>query len=360
MHALARRLTVLLVALAAPACGRDAAEEAVADEPVRVVLQEARLDTLRDTVSAPGIVVPSAAGDWTITVAEPAEILELPKAAGDAVAVGDVLVRVEVASLSQEIAAAELARLEAANDLDRAKSAAQQAQSLFDRGLIARLEHEARQADLTSAEARLRQASARFETAKSNESRTVVRARFPGTVTDVWHAPGDLLTGRPDDPILRVIDPTRVQVAVQLPVAQVARIAPGQLASVRSFAGETTELASVSSKADTSDPNAPTAEVRLSFTQPATLPIDTPVSVEIVFDQRAGVLVVPTAAVMSDPQGTYVVIAGEDGRAHRRDVRVGIRSRELAHIVSGLEAGERVIVSGAGEIGEGTPVAPAR
>jgi RND family efflux transporter MFP subunit len=302
------------------------------------------------------MVVPSVAGDWTVHVAEPAEIVELPKGEGDAVAVGDVLVRLDIASLSQELAAAELALLEASTDTARARAEADRSQSLFERGVIARIEHEARQADLSAADARLRQATARHEAVKSNESRMVIRARFPGTVVSVWHTPGDLLMGSTTDPILRVVDPSRVQVAVQLPVAQVARIAPGQLATVRSFGGETPELATVASRADTTDATEPTAEVRLSFAQPATLPIDTPVSVEIVFDQRAGVLVVPTAAIMSDNQGTYVVVAGEDSRAHRRDVRVGLRTRDLAHVVTGLSAGERVIVSGVNEIGEGTPV----
>jgi RND family efflux transporter MFP subunit len=351
-----RTLTVIALAQGTWGCSGDAGGEAGTDDPVRVAVQEARLDTLRDAVSAPGMVVPSVAGDWTVQVAEPAEIAELPKREGDTVAVGDLLVRLEIASLSQEVAASELALLEATNDAARAREAADRSQSLFDRGVIARVEHETRQADLSAADSRLRQATARHEAVKSNESRTVIRARFPGTVVSVWHAPGDLLMGSATDPILRVVDPSRVQVAVQLPVAQVARIAPGQLATVRSFGGEVPELATVSSRADTTDASEPTAEVRLSFTQAATLPIDTPVSVEIVFDQRAGVLVVPTAAVMSDSQGTYVVVAGEDNRAHRRDVRVGLRTRDLAHVVTGLSAGERVIVSGLNEIGEGTPI----
>jgi RND family efflux transporter MFP subunit len=354
---LAAATTITLTS--ASACNRSADDEA-ADDPVRVAVQEARLDTLRDAASAPGIVVPSAAGDWTIYIEEPAEIVELPHKEGDEVAVGDVLVRFQVASLSQESAASELAVLEATSDVQRAREAAAQTQSLFDRGLVARLEHESRQAALAAAEARLQQATSQLEIVKSNESRTVVRARFPGTVVNVWHAPGDMLTGSSTDPILRVVDRSRVQVAVQLPIAQVARIAPGQLATVRSFGGDTPELATVSSRADTTDANVPTAEVRLSFTQPPTLPVDTPVSVEIVFDQRANVLVVPAAALMTDAQGSYVVVVGDDERAHRRDVRIGMRTRDLVHIATGLNPGERVIVSGVGEIGEGTPVATGR
>jgi RND family efflux transporter MFP subunit len=226
--------------------------------------------------------------------------------------------------------------------------------------MVARVQQEARQADLAAAESRLRLATSRFDTIKADEARTIVRARFPGTIVNVWHAPGDALIGSASDPILRVVDRTRVQVAVQLPIQQVARIVPGQLATVRSFGGEAAELATVASRADTTDPNVATAEVRLSFAQPATLPVDSPVSVEIVLDQRTGVVVVPTSAIMNDSQGDYVVLAGDDQRAHRRDVRVGLRTRDLAHIVTGLTPGERVIVAGAGDVGEGTPIAVGR
>ncbi len=345
--------------LAAGACNRGG-EEAPRSGPIGVAVQPARIDTLRDAVSAPGLIVPAAAGDWTITIGEPADIVELPKREGDTVAVGDLLVRLEIASLTQETAASELAVLEASSDVERAKAAAAQTQGLFDKGMIARVQHEQRQADLAAAESRLRQATSRFEATKADEARTVIRARFPGSVVSVWHAPGDTIAGGPADPILRVVDRSRVQVAVQLPIAQVARVAQGQLATVRSFGSDAVELATVASKAESADPNVATAEVRLAFAQPATLALDTPVSVEIVLDQRADVLVVPTSAILVDGRGEYVVIVADDTRAYRRDIRVGLRTRDLSHVVTGLSPGDRVIVAGAAELSEGAPVTIAR
>ncbi len=346
--------------LTAVACGRSSSENADASGPVNVAVQVARLDTLRDVASAPGMVVPSTAGDWTIYINEPAEIAELPKGEGERVASGDLLVRFEIPSLAEDIATSELAMLDATGAVNRAKAAVAQTQSLFERGLIARVEQEARQNDLANAESRLRQATHQSESVKSDQTRSVVRARFAGTIAKVWHAAGDALTGSATDPILRVVDSSRVQVAVQLPILQLARIVPGQLATVRAIAGEMTELATITSKPDAAAPDMPTAEVRLAFTGPTTLPVDTPVSVEIVLDQRTDVVVVSASAIMTDDAGSYVVVAGEDQRAHRRDVRVGLRTRDLAHIVSGVTPGERVIVAGAGNVAEGTPIAVGR
>ena len=50
------------------------------------------------------------------------------------------------------------------------------------------------------------------------------------------------------------------------------------------------------------------------------------------------------------------MIAGDDLKAHRRDVRIGLVSRELAQVTGGLSAGERVIVTGAADVSEGTSI----
>jgi len=59
-------------------------------------------------------------------------------------------------------------------------------------------------------------------------------------------------------------------------------------------------------------------------------------------------LVVPDAAIVRAPEGPYVLVATEDGRMfNRRPVRVGRGFFGVSAIVSGLYAGERVVVSNA-------------
>jgi len=59
-------------------------------------------------------------------------------------------------------------------------------------------------------------------------------------------------------------------------------------------------------------------------------------------------LVVPEAAIVRAPEGPYVLVATADGRMFdRRPVRVGRGFFGVSAIVSGLEAGERVVVSNA-------------
>ena len=354
-----RLVTAIAISAAlAAGCSRSSPEEESAGSGAfGVSTVVVRSQTLRDTANVSGTVVPSTLGDWTVTAPEPGEVAELPKALGDDVAIGDILVRFNIASVAQELAARELAVTEASSRVESARSEILTQQGLFERGLAPRNAVENARVAMSGAETTLSHAQAELEAAKVAESRAVVRARFPGKVTMVYHAVGDQVRPGTDDPVLRVIDPTRLQVSVQIPIAQLARVFPGQTAVVRAIAGVGDEAATVAIKPETTDPNVATGEVRLSFVQPTASPLDTPVSVEILLDQRTNALVVPTAAVLRDDLSPYVVVADDSRRARRRDVRLGLSTTDLTQITNGLAPGERVITSGLTEISEGMEVA---
>ena len=345
-----------MLLLALGACGRRAATEAEA-APIGVTVQLARQEPIRDVVTASGIVVPSAAGDWTIYAPEAAQIVELPKKENDPVAVGDLLVRFEIASLTQELSAREVAVTDARARAERAKAEFARLASLFERGITPRNTYEAARADQATAESVLGQAIVQLESAKAGDTRSTVRARFPGTVVKLWHAEGDFVSGAATDPVLQVVDPTRLQVAIQIPIAQLARVVPGQTATIRPIDGNVPLPAMVVLKPAATDPNAPTGEVRVAFIDPPALAANAPVSAEILLDQRTNAVVVPVEAIVKEEASSYVMVAGDDRRARRREVRTGLVTRTLAEIVSGVTAGERVIVGGLKDVSDGAAIA---
>jgi RND family efflux transporter MFP subunit len=341
------------------ACG---GSEPVEEGPRATVVTVAtvRTDELRDVANASGTIVPATAADVTIYATEPAEIATLPKKLDDPVATGDVLVSFDIASLNQELAALQLQVIEAQSRVDRARADLARQTSLFERGITARNVYDASRLEQSAAELTLAAARDQLEALQSSQTRSVVRATFSGIVVGVWHQEGDAVRPDSSDPILRVVDPTRVQVAVQLPVFQLAKVVVGQTAVVRAIAGATDETATVASKAQLVDPSAPTGEVRLSFVNPATLPVETPVSVEILLERRPGALVVPSQAIGRDDIGPFVMVAGDDGVARRRDVRVGLVTPQLTQVIEGVLDGERVILSGLNDLEDGEPVAISR
>ncbi len=65
-------------------------------------------------------------------------------------------------------------------------------------------------------------------------------------------------------------------------------------------------------------------------------------------EPRADALAVPVAALLTASDGTTsVMVAGSDGRAHQKNVKTGIRTDALVQITEGLQAGDRVVATGA-------------
>jgi len=59
-------------------------------------------------------------------------------------------------------------------------------------------------------------------------------------------------------------------------------------------------------------------------------------------------LVVPANSVITTPDGTTaVMLAGSDGRAHQKAVKLGIRNCDDVQLLDGVTASDKVVASGA-------------
>jgi membrane fusion protein (multidrug efflux system) len=344
----------LLVAAIGCAAGEDSLD-AVPEFAV-VSVTEARIETLRNPLVVMGQVVPATGADFTIVAPQPAEIRTLTKGVGDPVEAGDVLVEFEIPALTQNISLREVALAQASARLDTARVEADRLAGLYDQGVVARNQYEAAQAELRSAEAALRSAEAYVNEARLQADLTRATARFAGVVTDVWHVEGDLVIPDVADPILRVIDPDRKEISIPAPLEHLGRLVEGREAAIQTAAGEGVATAVVARRLAPADPEAATAEVRLRSDAVAGLALGTGIRVEIVLDERRDVVVVPLSAVFRDTLSSFVMIAGADGRAWRRDIRIGLTTPDRAEVTEGLAPGEGVITSGAETLLDGEPI----
>jgi len=80
------------------------------------------------------------------------------------------------------------------------------------------------------------------------------------------------------------------------------------------------------------------------------------VNVRMVVDTQRGVVIVPTAAIQRNAQGTLVWVVRADGTATLRPVKTGATEGDNTAIASGLQAGERVVTDGVDRIREGAKV----
>jgi len=77
--------------------------------------------------------------------------------------------------------------------------------------------------------------------------------------------------------------------------------------------------------------------------------------VRVLLDQRPDVLSVRAGAFVDESGGAYAYVV-RDGVAQKTPIRLGARSVDRVEILSGLQAGDRVVISGA-ENFHGAPTA---
>lgn len=227
---------------------------------------------------------------------------------------------------------------------------------MYDRGFAPRNDLESARNAVAAAELEVARATQQLHAAQTAAEHATVKARFAGVVAKRYHNEGDFVNASMLDPVLRIVDPTQVQIAMTVSIQDLVQIQPGQQATVVSANG--VEPATVALRPTPSDPNAATQEIRLAFASPTTLALDTPVQVEILIAERAGVVALPASAIVKDADGTpFVMVAGVDGSAHRREIRVGLTARDRIEIVTGVTPGDRVIVKDPAQVPEGTALA---
>jgi len=357
----------MLFALALTACA-EPAEEIETTEKVPVVVQPVRRGAIRGSVRATGIVKPAPGAELLVTAPQSAQILEIPKAEGDAVRKGDLLVRFEIPSLDAERAGRRADQARAKARLANAEAAATRAEGLFDRGIAARKEVEDATRELTDARAAVSEADQATGAAETLGRRGAVMARFDGIIATRWHNPGDIVEAAASDPILRVIDPARLQVEAAVPLAALSRVAVGAPANVfgpdRGTGGGSDPGGSagappggvVVSLPAAVEPSTGTAVIRVAFTARTSLAAGTPVQVEILTEEHADALIVPASAVIRERTESFLCVMDGEGRTHRRRVEVGIVTAADAEILSGAAEGDRVIVQGQDGLPDGASV----
>ncbi|MFY9826816.1 MAG: efflux RND transporter periplasmic adaptor subunit [Thermoanaerobaculia bacterium] len=349
---------LLLGLLALPACHQASPEAVNAAEAVPVTVAAAISGPIRPVVAATGQVKPAAGAELLVTPPQDARIAALPKAVGDRVRRGELLVRFQIPSLEADAAAkrSDLARAQA--QLKTAQQNVTRLSGLFQRGIAARKEVEDAQRDLALAEATVNEARSTTSAAGQLAGREVVRAPFDGVVVFRSHQAGDMVSAGGPEPLLRVIDPSRLQVEAAVPTGDLGRIALGSPAQVRG-AGFPDEKARVIARPPAVDPASGTVLVRLAFDRPTSRPAGLAVTVEIYGQEHQAAALVPADALVQEGTASYLFVVDAQKKAHRRQVTVGVVAQGQAEILSGVKAGESVVVRGQTALPDGATVEPA-
>lgn len=339
---MAMALTVPLCAGCTPPASEEVDSQAVV--PVRTVT--AARASIRGVIHASGLVTPAPGAELIVVAPDAARIAEIRPGEGERVTRGDVLVRFEIPAAAADVEkqAAEVTRAQAS--LANATANLARAQDLFTRGVVARKEVEDAERQIADAQAGVAQAGAALAAARTVAARSVVHATFDGLVAKRYHNPGDVVEPSASDPVLRIVDPERLEVLALVPLTDVTRVIPG--ASGR-LTGRVTADSQVTlkvvSRPSAVDPGTATIPVRLGFVGSTNLPAGAPVQVDIDAERHDDAVVVPDSAIVREGDETAVFVVN-NGNAVRRQVRIGLSDGTQTEILSGVSAGDRVITEG--------------
>jgi RND family efflux transporter MFP subunit len=350
---------ILCITPTLTACRREAAlpvprEEAV----VPVGALPAETAAIRAIVHASGVVTPAEGAEFLAIAPEPARIAEITKADGDPVTSGELLVRFDLPSANQEVArlAAELASAEA--QLESARINQTRIRDFVERGLVPRRDRDIADRELSDAQAAVERVRVLQTRAAAAAGRAIVRAPFDGIVAGRRHNPGDLVLSTTADPVLRIVDPRRLDVVAYVPEADVARVVPGATARIAGPIGSVPVTLKVARRlADRLGPerNLP---FLLVFDQQPQLAVDARLEIDVDAEARTDAVLVPSEALIRDGGQTVVMVAA-GSRAERRPVSTGIEDEQRIEIVSGVRAGELIITRGHIGLPDGTAISVA-
>jgi membrane fusion protein, multidrug efflux system len=337
-------------------CGKAATEEVVTETVVPVEIAAAVTGNIRAVIHATGDVNPAPGADLVVVAPEPARVADIPKAEGDPVRRGDVLVRFDIPTLASEVVSKDAEVNAADARLANAKAEQARLRDLFDRGVASRKESEDGDRAVAEALAALAQAQAAHGSSQALAGRATVVATFNGVIAKRMHNPGDLVEAAATDPVLRVIDPTRLQVDASVPIPDLSRIVLGANARLLVQGDEPPVRLKVASRPAAIEPGTAAAPVRLNFTSAPGLAVGTPVQVEIDAEEHLNVVLVPARSIVHEGDETAVFVAAGK-KAERRVVILGIVDAGHAEVKTGVKAGEQVIVHGQAGLPDGAAIA---
>jgi membrane fusion protein (multidrug efflux system) len=215
-----------------------------------------------------------------------------------------------------------------------------------------------------NAAANILKAQADLDTAKINLGYTDIRSPITGKISKTSVTKGNVVS--PDSGVLTTIvsqDPMYVLFPVSrrefLAVSEQKKHVDREsvTVTVRFSDGSTYEHKGVINFVDvTVDKATDTVTVRATLPNPDGILVDSElVRVNVDIGKPQEQIVIPQAALIADQQGTYV-FAVEDGKAVIRRVKPGGETGANVAIMSGLKAGEQIIVEGIQGVRPGAPV----
>lgn len=260
----------------------------------------------------------------------PGRIIRLEVEVGDRVSRGDTLVRVDTSTQSAQVEQLRAQRRQAEVELERARALQQRGL-----GTQAQIDQFTSQIDILDES---------INQVRVGTRQAVTRAPIAGVITQKMVENGEYAS--PGSPLLRIADLSTISVHVGLPEREITAVREGMTVDVRVLATNTVHEgvlhrigveANPASRTFPLEVRIPNEDGALRGGMRATVIIEKNVINEAV--------IIPRDAVLQNLEGREVFIV-RDGHARRQDVQVGAGRLGWVVALSGVQAGDELVVRG--------------
>ncbi len=303
------------------------------------VLHVEPIGNFRDAFTIPGSIEPNSV--VRVSAEVPGRIEQITGVEGRAIKAGDKL-----AELNTDLLKAALDQAKASMDFDARELL--RVKDLLSGGVATSMEHD-------QARAKADASKATFDAARAQLDRAVIYAPTSGTLNKVPVEKGEYVT--PGMVVAEIVETDPVLVVVEVPERDMRFIRLGQRETIladalggKEFAGRIHYISAVA--------DAASRTTRVELVVPngdGELKSGQIVTVHMERQTIADTIMVPLEAVISLEKG-YRVYVVENGLAQPRDVKLGVLKSRDVQVVSGLSAGDDVIVRGHYYVGPGQAV----
>jgi membrane fusion protein (multidrug efflux system) len=342
------RGAVIALALAASACAKNVAGDkaaegkgAKAEADVAIPVEVATPVRGEMLAMYSGTATLEAEADAEVLAKVGGEVRRLYVEEGDRVKAGQLLAQLDDRQLRLQAAQTRAALAKSERDFKRQLE-------LHDKGLVSAGAFEGLKYDLDNQRAA-------DDLASLNLSYSEIRAPFAGLVSARHIKVGqEIAVG---SRLFRVTDPTPLKASVFVPERELARLKPGQSATIAvdALAGRAFP-AVVKLVSPTVDAATATFKVTLEINdREGELKPGMFSRVGIVFERRAETLTIPRIALI-DTDGSANVFVVADGKAVQKAIQTGLSNAGKIEVTDGLAGGEQVVVVGQNGLKDGNPV----
>jgi RND family efflux transporter MFP subunit len=274
---------------------------------------------------------------------------------------GELLAEITAPEIDQELSQAISSRDQAAASASLAKSTADRWQALRQRDAVTQQDLDERLSAYNQAAANLAAAEANVGRLRKLQGFNQVVAPFDGVVTRRNIDVGDLVNagnGGTGQALFAVaqVDPLRLYVYVPQVYAHQIKIGDAVTVTLAERVGEQYR-ATIARTARAIDTATRTMQVEIRVPNPGNALITgSYVQVMLPINTQSLALVVPTNVLLFRPDGTRIALVDAGGKVHLTTVTLGTDFGASVEVLSGLNAGDRVVVNPADSLADGDVV----